>query len=498
MANLNNTETSVFEDFDASGETDFADDVDISADDESTISDIEEIDDAFLNEIDLIDADDAPEADSDDDLLLAPGNAANTSSVADSGQKDNATNQADADKKDAETSETDQATAKTDDSADAEKLTEEEEKYINSLPPKEREQARRWHKNSRMQTTFLDTKVPADQWRDNLKAKSEMRYGEVARSIIKDKSADPLNLLNDIYDATKDEEGFSETYARLLEQAYETNPEYFNGIIEAKGLKVVAADAPDTATSKSETPDISTATAEEITEIEDSFLFQQLAESDPDLAEKLLNGLKSADQLQLQLAAKTDAPAQTPEQIQAAEQKRVAEEGEQHARVQVFESAYDENITSYVAQKLKTDYRLEVSPEEREKQPTMAFLKESKALAVQFGIGSLPDFDEGLKEWAKDKPGFKEAVDGAITYAKAKEKANAANALKGAQEYASLYLQERLKSPEIKMIDEIMQIVARSQRAALRTRTETVPQGFGKTRQSSGSDNLLQEIDDLD
>ena len=391
------------------------------------------------------------------------------------------------------------------DANDWDKTTEEEEKYINSLPKPEREQARRWFKNSRMQTTFLNPAVPADQWVNNLKAKSEMRFGEVETAILRQGAEDPIKLLSRIYEATQDKEGFSENYARLLDTAIKTNKDYVVDVLKREGLNVSEAVSESSPANTDNSTQVKSA---ELEELENSFAFQQLTEAFPEEAEKILAGLKERDALKEQLAKnpaekselsdEEKQKAETEKQQQEAQVKQQNEEAQ--ARITVFESAYQENVTAHVENKLKKDYGLEVTEAEQKANPLMAFLKQAKATVITRGYGeNAEDFDEGLYKWGQERPAFKQAAESMIAFAKAKEKDNAASAAKELKTFADMYLTERLKMPEVKMIDQIIKIVAKAQKSGLIARQDFAPNGFGETTRKPTDPyrKLEQELDDL-
>lgn len=491
--------SSFVDDFDT---IDDASQVDGEAGVSSFTYDDDDVSDEFVNELDEL-GDDAIVSDDsdDDDSSLTPAAAAlNLHDGNPQGKKPDATAKTD-DKDDKSSEEDKDADSKND---DADTLSEEEEKYINNLPKPERAQAREWHKRSRMQTTFLDPKVPADQWVNNLRAKSEFRFGEVERAILKSSSADPVKLLTELYDATADGEGNSQAYGNLLEQAFETNRDFFNEIFAGKNLKLVAGDAAENNDSGLiDTAKLDSMTSEILAEIEESFSFQNFRETEPELAEKVLQSLKASELLKQELGdkSKTETPeekaAREETERQSAEQKRTAEAQEARARIETFENAYTENVTDFYTEKLNRDYGLEITDKEREEFPLMAFLKDSKLAAIRYGIGEMPDFDDGLKEFAADRPAFSEATEAAIAYAKAKESANASNALRGVRPIADEYLKQRLDAPEIKFIDELMQMVAASAKKGLTTRRETVPTTLSTKPAADQSKGLLEDIDDL-
>ena len=477
--------------------------VDGDAPDSSFANDYE-ISEEFSNELDELGGDISTVKTDDDDDSLPPAAAAQNLHGDNSQGKQPETDEKTDDKDDKSSDEGKDADAKADD-AD---LTEEDKKYINSLPKPERAQAREWHKKSRMQTTFLDPKVSADQWVNNLRAKSEMRFGEVERSIFKTSAADPVKLLTGIYDATADGEGNSEAYGKLLESMFDTNREFFSEILAGKSLKIISSDAADQTDSTLIDPaKLDSMTSETLAEIEDSFSFQNFKDSEPELAEKVLQSLKANELLKQELAGKTPKD-ETPEEKaareqreeterQSAEQKRTAEATEARARVETFENAYTENVTDFYTDKLNRDYGLQVTDKEREEFPLMAFLKESKLAAIRYGIGNMSDFDDGLKEFGKDRPAFTEALENAITYAKAKESANTSSALRGTREITDEYLKERLNAPEIKLIDDLMQIVAAQQNKGLSGRRETVPTTLSTKPAEEKGKGLIEDIDDL-
>jgi hypothetical protein len=148
---------------------------------------------------------------------------------------------------------------------------------------------------------------------------------------------------------------------------------------------------------------------------------------------------------------------------------------------------------------LDKTYGLAVSPEETEKSPMMAFLKNAKRqLILSGGINGSGDFDNDLYEWGKSRPAFKQAADAMVKYTQAGEKANALAAAKEMKPFVDLFMTERLKAvPGLEFVDQIIQLVAREQKAKLDVPNDTVPDSQISRTAAAGGGDFLADIDNL-
>ena len=410
---------------------------------------------------------DVPEFSDTDDTQSKAGNPDKSSASA---QDDKAEPTAD----DADQKDEDQETP--DPTADWNKLNAEDDAYIKKhLPKIEWTNARKAFKDAAMAKSYLNPLCPASQFVDNMSKKSAMRFKEVETEIIKRIAEnDPVALLGRVFEATQDEEGNSDTYQRLLDSTIETNTDYVLGVLKRRGFDLAKADAP-TQEHETDSADISD---DEIDEFRNSASFQQWKETFPEDAEKFEKHLIDAKNAKAKIAAFDEL--QKKQQDQADAQKQAEAEAAQRQKQERFSAdfkgIYDESVTSYVSNELDKTYGLAVTPEEKEKNPMMAFLKSAKRKLIEAGgMEGSGDFDNDLYEWGKERPAFKQAAEAMVKYTLANEKDNAKSAAAEVKKFAEVFLAERLKTPELKLVDELIQIVARDQRRNTETHEDRVP-----------------------
>jgi hypothetical protein len=286
-----------------------------------------------------------------------------------------------------------------------------------------------------------------------------------------------------------------------MDRVIDTNPDYAKKVLVRTG--VLKDDQAQTANNSQIDP--SKLSDAEIDGFLSGDTFKQLSEIVPDQAEKLKTIMESAKALraeksawdtertQLEEKAK-NAKEETPEQKQA----REAVQNQYKTSVDAFNTVYADEITSDVDRILSKTYGLEVSADESEKSPMMAFLKNAKKrLILAGGLEGSGDFDNDLYEWGKSRPAYTQAAQAMVKYAKAGEKDNARTAAKELKPFVELFLQDRLKSPGVEMIDQIIQMVAQSQKAALDKPLDTVPDSQVTKSAAAGRGDLLHDIDNL-
>lgn len=478
---------------------------------------------SLQNDFDNLGLDDAAEQKNADGPIASPKSPLPVAAPDDSGDDSQSTGEESetVDKKDAQTSaepdaETDKETETPKEDWESDELAPDAEEYINKLPKNERQRARLAEKGSRMQQSFLNPACPPEQWISNAKNKSEFRFNQIAEAILEEKNAvsietaksDPVKFLGEIFEKTATGDN-SETYQTLLDTMVKTNAEYVAEVLKSSGYALAKADEAGDATNGSTDltgEDVAKMSDAEIDELESSEAFERLLDVYPEEARALQNILKEARTLR---AAKTEAATaqETEAQIKArteaeakAEADRAAAEAaqlnQQKQVIETFETVYGENVTSHINKRLDTELGLAVTDKEKESDPTFAFLKEAKkALILAGGLNGTGDFDNDLKAWGEKKPAFEQATKALVTYAQAGERRNAEAAAAQLKPFADAFFQERLKMPEIKMIDEIIQDVAFARQAKNRSRYDFVPDTVGANVLAGGERTLQEEFD---
>lgn len=383
-------------------------------------------------------------------------------------------------------------------------LEDDTEEYIKNLPSEnERQRARLAEKGSRMQQSYLNPNCPMDVWLENVENKSPMRFNQMTDAVLAKRNAvslnlaesDPKQFLGEVYNRTKDGDR-SDTYQNLVDTFIDLDPEYAVHKLKEKGIELVKADSTDGSTDLTGS-DVENMSDTEIDELTQSDGFDTLKYTHPEDALKLEKILAETKQLR---ASKTESEkeketeAQTAErlkqeEIQAAETQKAQEAETQKVQeiVQTFSNVYQSNVTNYVESKLDGDFGLLVTPQEKETDPTAAFLKEAKkALILSGGLDGSGDFDNDLKQWGDSRPAFRQAAQSMIEFSRAGEEKNANAAAERIKPFADAFVQERLKMPEIKMIDEIMQKVAYANQMQNRVRQDFVPDSVGSFAENKG------------
>ena len=392
-------------------------------------------------------------------------------------------------------------------------LPADTEEYIGKLPQNERQRARAAEKGSRMQQSFLNPNCPAEQWVANARGKSEMRFNQIADAILHERNAvsvevaktDPVKFLGELFDRTKDGDT-SETYQNLLDTVVKTNPAYAAEVLKTQGYQLKPPSQIDDSADLTGA-DVENMSDAEIDEFESSEAYERLLEVYPDEAEKLKAILSNAKAERLAKTTTESAretaereAATIAEKTAAAEAERKAQEEQTQARqviAQTFETVYDAAITSHIGQRLDTELGLATTAEERESDPVFAFLKDAKKrLILAGGINGSGDFDNDLNEWGKTRPAFVQSADAMIAYARVGEKNNAEAAAAEMVPFADAFFLERLKMPEIAMIDEIMKDVALARQTKNRTRHDFVPDSYGSG--SLGNRGAISQQDEFD
>lgn len=365
-----------------------------------------------------------------------------------------------------------------------------------NIPKNQWKEYRKNFRQAAMARSFMNPNCPPSVVVDNLMKKSAMRYGAVESEILKRNiEADPVAFLGKVFEATQDDTGNSEPYQRLLDSVVTTNLDYVQEMLKSQGLEVVKAGEAGTSAERNGTGgDLSSISDDEIDGILESAAFYQLAETFPEEAEKLESLLGATKEMRAK-AAEAEANAAGDKEDQNPD--AAAAEAQNVTYVNDFSSVYEPAITAPITTKLEKEFGLEVSAEEREKSPMMAFLKDAKKALVLSGGLEGGDFDNDLYEWGQSRPAFKDAAKSMVEFTRAGEKENAAAAAKELLPFAETFLTEqRMKSPHVKMIDEIIQIVAKHQKSGLEQREDQVPDGHAKAMSVGGpGKSFMDEID---
>lgn len=366
-----------------------------------------------------------------------------------------------------------------------------------TIPQTEWGQFRKAYRDGATLRSFMNPNCPPNVFVDNLAAKSGMRYSQVESEILKRNiEADPVAFLHKAFEATQDESGHSEPYKRLIDSTIATNPDYVQHVLASQGFKVTKAGDADTPAETNGHADLTNYTDEEIDGIKDSAAFQQFTETFPEDAEKISSVLDATKELKAKQSAEpTDAD-------KAADAERVKTE-QTAAEAQLakyngdFSSVYEASVTNHVNTKLDKEFGLAVSPEEKEKNPDMALLKEAKRkLILSGGLNGSGDFDNDLYNWGQDRPAFKAAAKAMVEYTRAGEKDNAAAAAKDLAPFAEMFLAERMKLPEVAQIDKLIQMLAKQQKAGLDVREEQAPNSpLSQTTAGGAAKSFHDEID---
>ncbi|MEQ1764230.1 MAG: hypothetical protein ABL984_13955 [Pyrinomonadaceae bacterium] len=395
------------------------------------------------------------------------------------------------------------------DPADAEKpadewnkLSEEDEKYITKhLPKVEWKNARKAFRDAAMARAYANPSCPADQFVTNLEQKSAMRFGEVETAILKrGAEKDPTEFLGKLFQATAAEDGNSDAYQRLLDTAILTNTDYVVELLGRNGKKIV--DAGQESGTQANLPDVADA---EIDELEASIALQQLAETFPEEAEKLKAVLAQSKSLKAEKSAFDEAKQKEESEKKSEDTTKEQEAAAAQAatRVKAFNEVYEEAVTSHVTETLDKTYALKPTDQEREQAPLVAFLKDAKrTLIMAGGINGSGDFDNDLYEWGKTRPAFKQAAEAMVKFTSAGEKDNARGAAGEFKDFAKMFLDERIKLPDVAMVDQLIEIVLKAQKQGLVTKDDVVPHsptvpGSPAAGGNEGVKGFLDEIDNM-
>ena len=106
------------------------------------------------------------------------------------------------------------------DHANWRKPSPEDEEYIQkNVPKKDHKVVRKAFRDAKTLRAFMNPECEPGVIVDNLRQKSAMRFGQLETEILKRnaESEDPTTFLAKIFEATKDEQGHSEPYQRLLD-----------------------------------------------------------------------------------------------------------------------------------------------------------------------------------------------------------------------------------------------------------------------------------------
>jgi hypothetical protein len=376
---------------------------------------------------------------------------------------------------------------------DWKKLDPEEEEYINKYVPQDRRNTvRKAYREAKMARSFINPQVPADLFVENLQKKSNMRFNEVESAILrKNAQSDPIGLLGKVFESTKDEAGNSEPYKRLLDGVIATNPEYAVDVLKRAGYDL----APAAGAANVQQEIISDA---EIDAFTAGDAFGQLKEVLPEDATKLEAILASAKQARARVkeleSKQQDDKPETDEKAAAEEAIRL--QAQQRTYEESFQTVYEAEVTTPVNSLLDKDYGLAVTAEEKERSPLMAKLKAAKRQVILSGGLEGGDFDNDLYQWGQTRPAFKKAAEALVKYTQAGEKENARAAARELRPFVDMFLKERVKSDDVKFIDEIIQIVAAKQKADLDKPQDTVPDTpLVRTATATGGDKFLDELD---
>lgn len=461
--------------------------------------------DAFLDELDTLGG--PAETTTKPDATAAAGTEADKAGAdekADEGKGDaaaEAAKAAEAETVDDDDDDAGEAPVVPDPLTDWKKIDDETEQYIQKhIPKADWKVTRKAFRDANMAKSFMNPACPAHVFVENLANKSSMRFGEIESAILKKNAeADPVALLTKVFEATKDETGNSPAYQRLLDSTITTNPEYVQQQMKRAGYDLVK-----TGDGANQT-DISNLSDAEIDAFKESTAYKQLLEVLPEDAKKLdtlLDSAKAAKvkagELEAELAKKSEETTESPEDKQA----REATEAQERASVENFSKLYENEVTSFVSTSLDKTYGLEISADEKEKSPMMAKLKSAKrAIIMAGGIDGSGDFDNDLYEWGKSRPAFKQAAEAMVKFTKAGETENARAAAKEVKAFAEMFLTERMAHEDVSFIDELIQMYATQQKAALEQKTDDDTPNSPLTRSATpaagGKDPLLNEIDNM-
>lgn len=383
------------------------------------------------------------------------------------------------------------------DHANWRKPSPEDEEYIQkNVPKKDHKVVRKAFRDAKTLRAFMNPECEPGVIVENLQKKSAMRYGQLESEILKRNAEgqDPTTFLAKIFEATKDEQGHSEAYQRLLDASINTNPEYVMQAMKRAGYELTSGQSGKTAVELTDA---------DIDGFRESTAFTQLNEILPDDAAKLSEILDSAKvdkaevaRLAQELETAKTAGDETPEQKQAREQQAATYQ----TNITNFESVYSTNVTTHVNTLLDKTYGLETSADETAKSPMMSRLKAAKrAIIMNGGIDGKGDFDNELYKWGENRPAFKQAAKAMVEYTAAGELDNAKRAAREMQPFVDLFLAERAQSDDVKFIDEMIQLYAAQQKAGLNQHVDTDTPGeqVGRTSTNKASGDLLTDIDDI-
>jgi len=308
---------------------------------------------------------------------------------------------------------------------------------------------------------------PIGEILDHMQTQSPSRYGEMETEVLGRRLADPAKFALSHYE--RDPEG----YGRQSLAYYEVAKDFYR--------QQVIKDNPDIQAALTFHEKYKDSVKEE----DDFELTSDIEEDiralhDPAVAERMIKRLKATSEKKPE-EPKTETPKSEEVKKPAAQPPDEAIQTEIKA---TLDAGYNE-LFFYLGSKADDPKQLglKVTPEERERAPEVADLKDFKRHVLFDAYGDLPDFERGLFEWAKERDingvKFIDAFDDWKKFAVAREKPNAIAAAKKMIPFADQYMGERLKNPIFARIDK--QIQAAIQAVNPTQKTENFTPGTLKT-----------------
>lgn len=370
-------------------------------------------------------------------------------------------------------------------------LTPAENEIVRSRPKAEWGQTRRAFKAARLEAQFLNPAYAPDQFIERLQQKSPSRFADLESALLTRRLSDPDGFARDLFQRSPEE------YGKLALSVFHADPDYF--IRELTGREAVSATAVRQALdlhdrySAGEMNGAAGAelfTPEELEELEQFFPDQATKLRQAQSTQPAQSATASTDPRLAELEAKLkgfEEQQTTQRQEQARqEQARLAAESSQ------IWDAGEDHLESFLREKAEQEFGLTVTAQEREGAPLVALLKQLKSDILFEGLGTdIPDFKRGLGDWGKSKPNFMESLQSMLHYAQRRERDNALSAADALKPHADAYLNERLRLPIFKQLDDIIGVLTAGAEKPPHADETFVPgQAAAHSQQAPSSDPL--------
>lgn len=369
-------------------------------------------------------------------------------------------------------------------------LSAEAKQLLSQLPKKRHDEVIELIRQAQLSQAYLDANKPAAELAADLKARSAVRYGELQSAIITEAVKAPDQFCAQLTASDPN------LYGQLIKHAFQADPQFFIQALTgkqdvtpeqiARALDFYAETKGGTVAGIGNTPAAGASrklTDEQLAELDEYF-----PECAPTIRALNEQGDTMARVKELQDKVKEfEAQATGQKPADTAAQTKVFDE--------IFQSCVDE-VESYVDAKYTKQYQLGVTDAERKQAPMVATAKDLKRAILLGGspVLGIPGFEQGFTGWAKDRPGFEDALKAVHKYARAGEKENAQGTTRKLNPLVDTYAEERLKIPIVALLDQLIDLAVKFHTAPPAGETHIPGQSGPQTRTGTSSDYLLDAV----